>query len=457
MQMRFQTGKSLLLLLMVLGWVCLLALPVFAEQRFPPPEFESGHQLPETTTPAARAIGLEYLDVVVLAGALAAALWLIHKKRSRKGIIALSFFSLVYFGFWRYGCICAIGSPQNVAYGLFGSGYAIPLGVIAFFALPLVVALFAGRAFCAGVCPHGALQDLVLIKPLKVPAWLEHGLGVFPFIYLGAAVLFAATGSAFLICQYDPFVPVFRMSGRTLMVVAGVGLLVLGMFVGRPYCRFLCPYGALLKMCSGVTRWRVRVTPDRCTQCRLCESSCPFGAMREPETARPGARELSVDRRRLALLLVVVPLLVAGFGLLGWKFSNAAALLHPDVALAERFVREQDTPPKLGVLNPEDLAVERARQNPDELLQKAVQIRKRFELGTTLFGIWIGLVIGAKLVSLSLRRNRTDYEPDQGACLACARCFEFCPDELIRRGLTPPAALEAQTKPGESEKVVLRS
>src|SRR5215510_15844713 len=31
--------------------------------------------------------------------------------------------------------------------------------------------------FCAGVCPHGALQDLLLIKPLKVPAWLQHALG----------------------------------------------------------------------------------------------------------------------------------------------------------------------------------------------------------------------------------------------------------------------------------------
>jgi NosR/NirI family transcriptional regulator, nitrous oxide reductase regulator len=202
----------------------------------------------------------------------------------------------------------------------------------------------------------------------------------------------------------------------------------------------------------------VRVTPDRCTQCRLCESSCPFGAMREPEIGNPGVKEIAMDRRRLALLIVLIPVLASGFGLLGWKFSGTAALMHPSVSLAERYVREQDSPEKLGVLSPDDLALERARQNPDELLAEAVRLRDKFAIGTTIFGIWIGLVIGAKLVSLSLRRKRTDYEPDQGACLGCARCFESCPDELIRRGLTPQLA-SVRTQSGRSEPgdTILRS
>ncbi len=456
--MRSRLTYTVPLLVAIAGLLWAVALPLHAEQRFPPPDFESGHQLPPTTTPAARAVPLEYLDVAVLAGALGTGLWLVYKKRSRKGLIALSLFSLAYFGFWRNGCVCAIGSLQNVSLALFDNRYALPVSVLVFFALPLAVALFAGRAFCAGVCPHGALQDLVLLKSVKVPAWLEHGLGVLPFVYLGAAVLFAATGSAFVICQYDPFVPLFRMSGRALMVATGAGLLLLGIFVGRPYCRFLCPYGALLKMCSAVSRRRVRVTPDRCTQCRLCESSCPFGAMREPEAPKNGVRELSVDRRRFALLLLAVPVLMAGFGFLGAKFSNVAARLHPTVSLAERYVRNQDAPVSLGVLTPDELALERARQNPGEVLKEAVRIRHNFGIGAPLFGIWIGLVIGVKLVSLSLRRSRTDYEPDQGACLACARCFEYCPDELIRRGLVPqPAEPSANGAAQAHPPVALRS
>lgn len=423
------------------GWsLCLLfaSLSALAEQRFPPPDFvETNHQIPSTATPGARALILQYVDVAVLAGALGLATWLVYRKRSRRGLVWISLFSMAYFGFYRNGCICAIGSIQNVALALGDKSYAVPWSALAFFALPLAVALFAGRTFCAGVCPHGALQDLLLLKPIQLPAWLESGLGVLPYVYLGAGVLFAATGSVFLICQYDPFIPIFRLSGRTLMVVAGVVFLVLSVFVGRPYCRFLCPYGALLKLAASVAKRWVRVTPDTCTQCKLCEHSCPFGAMREPQTAKAGLPSLASDRRRLAWLLVLVPALIAGGGWLGSRFSLPASRLNPNVNLAERFVREHETPPKTGALAPDDLALERARQNPRELLADAAAIRRQFLVGGWIFGGWIGLVIAAKLIGLSLHRHRTDYEPDRGACFACARCFEFCPNELVRRGLTP--------------------
>ncbi len=434
-----------------------IALPfgsALAEQRFPPPEFtDTNHQIPTTTTPPARALFFEYLDLAVLAGALGVATWLIYRKRSRKSLVVLSIFSLLYFGFYRKGCICAIGSVQNVALALADRSYALPAVAIGFFALPLVFALFGGRSFCAAVCPHGALQDLVLLKPLKVPAWLEHGLGILPYVYLGAGVLFAATGSTFIICQYDPFVPIFRMTGRTLMVVSGAALLLLGIFVGRPYCRFLCPYGALLKLCSTVAKVRVRVTPDYCTQCRLCEASCPFGAMRQPESPQTTPGRLRIDRRRLALLLALTPLLMAAFGWLGTRFSMPASPLHPTVALAQRFVREKDSPIKTGTLAPDDLSLNRARQNPAEILTQAASIQRQFRIGGWIFGGWVGLVISAKLISLSLHRRRTDFEPDRGQCFACARCFEFCPNELVRRGVMPASALPAA--PGQREPEVV--
>jgi ferredoxin len=429
-----------------------LAGAALADQRFPPPDFESGHQLPGTTIPAARAAFFQYLDVLVLGATLAVASWLVLKRRSRKGVIALSIFSVIYFGFWRKGCVCSIGSVQNIALAFCDKGYAVPLGVVAFFALPLAVALFAGRSFCAGVCPHGALQDLVLLKPIKVPMWLEQGLSILPFIYFGAGVLFAATGSAFIFCQYDPFVPIFRMNGRAFMVLSGIALLLLGMFVGRPYCRFLCPYGALLKLGAVVAKWRVRVTPDYCTQCRLCEHSCPFGAMREPESSAAEPQALTGDRRRLAVLILLVPVLLAGGGWLGWRFGVPAARLHPTVSLADRLVREEGTPGKIGVQSPDDLALTRARQGPQELLSEAASLRHQFLVGGSIFGVWVGLVIGVKLISLSLRRRRTDYEPDRGSCVACARCFDYCPNELVRRGLTPAlAAAGAVAQPGQRE------
>jgi len=436
------------------GWLFLLWMGCFlpalapAENRFPPPDFETGHQLPVTTTPPPRAVFFEYIDVVVLAATLGVATWLVYRKRSRKGITALSLFSLAYFGFYRKGCVCAIGSLQNVSLALCDSHYAVPLGVVAFFLLPLAFALFGGRTFCAGVCPHGALQDLVLLKPIRLPDWLEHALGVLPFVYLGAGVLFAATGSAFIICQYDPFVPIFRLSGRTLMVLSGVALLLLGTVVGRPYCRFLCPYGALLKLGATVAKWRVRVTPDYCTQCRLCEASCPFGAMREPQAGAPDTARLGPDRRRLAVLLVLVPLLMAGSGWVGAKFSVPASRVNATVSLAERYVHQPVAEPRTGPPTPADLELDRVRETPKELLTEALAIRHKFWIGGWLLGAWVGLVVGLKLVSRALHTHRTDYEPDRGDCLACARCFEYCPNELVRRGMAPPPGAPVVTAKG---------
>ncbi len=57
----------------------------------------------------------EYMDVTVLIGALLVTAWMALKKRSRQGITWVSAFSLAYFGFYRQGCICAIGSVQNMS------------------------------------------------------------------------------------------------------------------------------------------------------------------------------------------------------------------------------------------------------------------------------------------------------------------------------------------------------
>lgn len=427
----------------VMLWSTMVA---YAEPRFPPPDFtETNHLIPTTTTPAARDLWLQYLDVAVLLGGLSLAVWFVHKKRSRRGLFWLGIFSLAYFGFWRKGCVCAIGAPQNIILGLFDSSYAVPLTVIVFFAAPLLVALFAGRAFCAGVCPHGALQDLLLIKPIKVPAWLEHALSVLPFLFLGFGLAFAATGTGFPICRYDPVVPIFRLNGPGLLIALAVLTLVLGMFVGRPYCRFLCPYGALLKLAALTSKWKVRVTPDVCTQCQLCAQSCPYGAMREPSSGKAEPKFLDADRRRLGWLLVLLPVLIAGGAWFGGQLAVPVSKLNPAVDLAERYIAEQKNPADHGVMTPDALSLERAAHNPEAILNAATDLRQRFWLACVVFGGWVGLVIGVKLISLSLPTMRTDFEPDRGACLACARCFRSCPQELVRLGEKPAVSAEVAT------------
>ena len=408
-----------------------------SEPRFPPPEFETEYQIPDEQHPAARALWLEYTDAAVLLATLALATWFVARKRSRKAVVGLSLFSLSYFGFFRAGCVCAIGSIQNISLALFDHTYALPLTVLAFFIAPLAVALFFGRTFCAAVCPHGALQDLVLVKPIALSRWLEQGLGIIPYLYLGLGVWFAATGGAFVICRYDPFVGIFRLSGSLTMLLVGALFVLTGLFIGRPYCRFLCPYGVLLKLAASVSRWRVRITPDVCTQCQLCEHSCPFGAIREPFTSRPDPRELARERRRFVGLLALVPILMLAGGWLCARFSGVAAQFHPTVELAELYLRQQVDPAPEALPAVDALAYARAERDTESVLSHAIAARRKFNSGGWIFGAFAGLVIGAKLARFSVQSRRTDFEPDRGACLACARCFEFCPKERVRRGTWP--------------------
>ena len=122
----------------LIGYVCAHA---WAAQQFPPPEFESDYRQPPMQMPKPRAPWQEAADVAVLAGAMSVAAWLALRKRSRRGMFWLAVFSVVYFGFYREGCICAIGSIQNVALALAKPDYALPLTVVLFFALPLLFAL----------------------------------------------------------------------------------------------------------------------------------------------------------------------------------------------------------------------------------------------------------------------------------------------------------------------------
>ena len=73
------------------------------------------------------------------------------------------------------------------------------------------------------------------------------------------------------------------------------------------------------------------------------------------------------------------------------------------------------------------------RERYAEIHSQVEAIRGRFAWGSIAFGAFVGLVVALKLVALSVRRTRTDYEADRATCLACGRCFAYCPVELKRR------------------------
>lgn len=241
-----------------------------------------GYKVPPVQRPNPRSALAEARDVILLVAALGLALWIVVVKRRRSWLVGLTIACLAYFGFYRNGCVCPIGSIQNVTAAFIDPGFAVSYSVIAFFIFPLILAVFFGRVFCGGVCPLGAIQEVVVLKPVQVPRLLDRLLGSIKYVYLVLAVLFVirpAVSRDFLICRFDPFVGFFRFDGPAHMLAIGGVLLALGMFVGRPFCRYLCPYGVLLSLCSRLSRWGVTITPNRELDCGLCMEACPYGAI----------------------------------------------------------------------------------------------------------------------------------------------------------------------------------
>lgn len=419
---RWGGGRALLVALLA-AFLALAGVRAVAQDRFPRPDFVSGYELPTLQVPDPRSTLLAYVDLAVLAGALSVSTWLALKRRSRAGMFLLTVGSVVYLGFIRRGCVCPVGGLQNVLYALLDRSYRAPATVVAFFALPLAFALLGGRVFCGGVCPLGAIQDLVLIRPVRLPSWLAAALGLLAPVYLGVAVLAVATGSDFVICRYDPFVGFFRFSAELDMAIAGMAVLALSTVVGRPYCRFLCPYSVLLKLASRLSLRHLTTTPTECVNCSLCVKACPFGAISSPEEPKALFAEPRAGRR-LALLILGLPFAAAAGALVGYGVYPQAARMHPTVRMAREVA--------LGTEKGE--AFLRSGTAPEDLLDRARSIIETFGPPTVALGACVGLVFAGAAVATMVRRPRAIHSPHRSLCVSCGRCIAACPKEQeIRR------------------------
>ena len=89
----------------------------------------------------------------------------------------------------------------------------------------------------------------------------------------------------------------------------------------------------------------------------------------------------------------------------------------------------------------------------EELFAEAKIIRNRFKTGGWILGLFLGFVVCAKLIGLTIFRRQTEYTTNTGTCLSCARCFSYCPIEQVRLGnMAPEEALKLK----QSNDVVIK-
>jgi polyferredoxin len=157
----------------------------------------------------------------------------------------------------------------------------------------LAIAFVCRKAFCSWICPVGTLSEWLwqggeaaFGRTATLPRSADIALRSLKYVLLSMFVYVVVTMSVpdirtFLSSPYGTVADVkmldfFRHMGRATAVVLAL-LIVTSVFVKNVWCRFLCPYGALLGMVSLVSPARIRRNADLCIDCAKCAKACPSG------------------------------------------------------------------------------------------------------------------------------------------------------------------------------------
>ncbi len=155
----------------------------------------------------------------------------------------------------------------------------------------LAIAFLLRKAFCSWLCPVGTLSEYlwrggrrILGRNFHLPRWLDLPLRSLKYLLLGFLAWSVANMSAEAIEQFmrSPYGVIadvrmlnfFRDLGETAAIVLGV-LVLASVLVQNFWCRYLCPYGALLGMASLLSPLRIRRSAGACIDCAKCAKACP--------------------------------------------------------------------------------------------------------------------------------------------------------------------------------------
>jgi polyferredoxin len=147
------------------------------------------------------------------------------------------------------------------------------------------------KAFCSWLCPVGTISEYLgragkklFGRNFQIWRWLDIPLRGLKYLLLGFFVWAVSSMSAnaiaaFMRSDYGLIADVkmlnfFRLLGETGAIVIAI-LVAASIFIQNFWCRYLCPYGALLGLTSLLSPMRIRREPEACIDCAKCTKACP--------------------------------------------------------------------------------------------------------------------------------------------------------------------------------------
>lgn len=154
--------------------------------------------------------------------------------------------------------------------------------------LVLGLTLLFGPVFCGWICPFGTVEEFVgkigrnIFKKRYnnfIPFKLDKLLKYLRYVVLLLVVILTATSGKLLFSNIDPYFALFNIwsSEVTRLSLLVLGLVLIGsLFVERPWCKYLCPFGALLGIFNLFRIVKLKRNEKTCINCKACDRACPM-------------------------------------------------------------------------------------------------------------------------------------------------------------------------------------
>jgi hypothetical protein len=295
-------------------------------------------------------------------------------KRKRR-VVQGGFLTLVLAGVFVFEANCErwcpFGGVESMYTYIAEGNLVCSLATSNFFILGGVLAttLLLRRAFCGFICPIGTISEWIRLfarrlglRQFQVPALWDRVLSVLKYVVLGVVVVATWRLGELVFRGYDPCYALIGRHGEDITywayVISGA-IVVLSVFFILPFCRWFCPFAAVLNPFSRFAAGRVQRHAEHCRNCGVCGKRCPMNIPVDQVQQVTHARCISclgcidscpVDEKRPAALSWGMPrpiprrwvsATLLGVMILCTSGAVAASYLFP----LPSFVKSRGTPP----------------------------------------------------------------------------------------------------------------